>query len=446
MLSPGLVFENCAHSRDPIIGCALEGIADIVAGIKDVSIVLHSPQGCSSTVAAAYDTHEIDFTRRKVACTRLFETDIILGAAEKLKELIKETDRVFRTGVMFVIGTCAADIIGEDIAGLCRKLQPEVNARLIPFLAGGFRGNSYDGANMGLDGLLPLIQATEKKIPRSVNLIAPQANINPTWWADLKWVTGILQALDITIQTVLLHQTPFEALEQAGQASANLLLSHDIGAGFAQKMAASHDIPLILGDLPLPIGVHNTTRWLTALGEHFHVERQAAALITQGEAQVVDTLRRRALMIIPRYRNCRVAVSADATFGIGLLSMLFEELEMIPEALLVRSGSPNARRLLEQELHSLGISPKVAYAVDGYQIRHTLAQVAPDAVIGSAWERYMAEEIGIKVAFDLFAPSNREVYLDRTYFGYEGMLNLLETMANDWERAFRSKEIHFPDA
>jgi len=158
---------------------------------------------------------------------------------------------------------------------------------------------------------------------------------------------------------------------------------------------------------------------------------------------VADVLRRRALMIIPRYRNLRVAVSADAAFGIGLLRLLFEELEMIPELVLIRSDSREARKILERELQSLNISPAVAFGADGYKIKKALEDSRADAVIGSSWEKYMAEEIGMKVAFDVFSPTNRDVYLDKAYMGYEGMLNMLEIIGNDWERAFRSREIEW---
>jgi nitrogenase molybdenum-iron protein beta chain len=443
-----LTFDNCDRSKDPMIGCALEGIANMVAGIKDVSIVIHSPQGCASTVAAGYDHHEVDFTKRKVGCTRLFESDIVMGASEKLKGLIKEADQSFHAKVMFVVGTCAADIIGEDIEGLCNNLQPEVNAKLVPILAGGFRGNAYDGLEMGLEALLPFIKKRQTnrrgKKPRIVNIIAPQANINPTWWADLQWIKQTLKSLRIKVQTVISHGTSFAELEQAGEATANILLSHDVGYKFAQKMQQTHDIPLILNDIPLPIGVKNTTRWLQALAAHFKIEeKKVEPLIRQGEEIVVDTLRRRALMIIPRYRNCRVAVSADATLGIGLVRMLFEELEMIPEVLLFRSAMRESRSILEQELQSMGISPRLVFSADGYQIKQALREVDTDAVLGSAWEKYMAEELGIRIAFDVFSPTNRETYLDKPYFGYEGMINMMEVIANDWDRAFRSKHIHW---
>lgn len=439
----GIKFEDCNHSKDPILGCALEGVASVVAGIDDVSIVIHSPQGCAATVAAAFDLHEIDFTKRKIACTRLFETDVILGASDKLRDLIIETDAAFNTKVMFVVGTCAADIIGEDIQGLCNKLQPKINAKLIPIISGGFRGNIYDGIDMGLNALLPFIKKWDGKKTKSVNIIAPQANLNPTWWADLKWVTDTLELLGIKVQTVIAHNTSFSDLENAGMASANIILSHDAGYGFAKKMEDIHGIPLILSDIALPIGFKNTSRWLRVIGIYFGVEDKVESLISKGEEEVVEILRKRALMIIPRYRNCKIAVSADATMGIGLVRMLFEDLEMIPELILIKSGRPEAQKILSQELNSLGISPKVAFSVDGYQIKKGLIDTEVDAIIGSAWEKYIAEELGIKLAFDVLAPTNRDVYVDRSYFGYEGMLNILEVIANDWERAYRSKEINW---
>lgn len=439
-----LEFENCKYSKDPIVGCALEGVASIVAGIRDVSIVIHSPQGCAATVANAYDHHEMDFTKRKVACTRLFESDIVMGASEKLKDLIKQADSTFDSKVMFVVGTCASDIIGEDLVGICHSMQSQVKAKLIPVIAGGFHGNSYDGIDLGLNALLPFVHSVfDHKIPNSVNIIAPQANSNPTWWADLHWVTDTLNILGITVQTVLSHDVTLSELDKASLASANILLSHDVGYEFAKSLRDALGIPLILSDIPLPVGLKNTARWLNAIGSYFDVEEKVADLIQNGEAMVVDILRRRGLMIIPRYRNCKVALSVDATLGIGLVRMLFEELEMIPEAILLRSDRAEARALLEVELKSLGISPKVAFGVDGYQIKQALEQCNVDAVLGSSWERYLSEEAGIKLCFDLLSPTNRVTYLDKAYFGYQGMLNMLEQIGNDWEVAFRSKEINW---
>ena len=437
-----LKFHDNKYSKDPILSCALEGVASIIAGIKDVSIVIHSPQGCAATVNNAYDAHEIDFTKRKIGCTRLFESDIIMGASEKLESMIKEADKTFKTNIMFVVGTCSADIIGEDIEAICRVMQSEVNAKLIPIMAGGFRGNSYDGIDLGLDALFNFIKRNDDKVDRTVNIIAPQGNLNPTWWADLEWVKEVLESLNIKINTVFTHNTTIEEIENSSKSFANILLSHDAGYDFAKKMEDIHGVPLILENIPLPIGVGNTNKWLRALGKFFSVEKKVEEIIKTGEELVIDILRRRALMIIPRYRNCKIAISSDCTIGIGMLRMIFEELEMIPEVLLFKSGAEEAKKLLEKELNELGISPKVAFSVDGYEIKEGLKNEELDLVIGSAWEKYITEEIGIKISFDVLSPTNREAYIDKPYLGYEGMLNILEIFANDWERAFRSKQIY----
>lgn len=440
-----LTFQDTANSRDPMLGCALEGVAGVVAGIRDVGIVIHSPQGCAATVNAAYDRHEMDQTRRKIGCTRLFESDIIMGATDKLKKIIRQAGESFGVKVLFVVGTCSADIIGEDIEAVCRDLQPEISARLIPVIAGGFRGNVYAGMDLGLQALLPLIGKSAVRLKNSVNLIAPQASLNPGWQADLEWVKEILQELGIEVVTTFAHDTPLEEIERAGRAEANLLLSHEAGCDFARRMSELYGIPLILFGHPLPIGIENTGRWLRALGEYFGREEKAEEIIARGEEDATAILRRRALMMIPRYRNCRVALSADMTLGVGMVRMLFEELEMIPELLIFKSSSEQGERLLELELADMGISPKVILDADGYQIKEALKAADVDLVIGSAWEKYLAEELGIKVCFDVFSPSNRILYVNEPYFGYGGMLYLLQAFANDWERAFRSKHIEWED-
>jgi nitrogenase molybdenum-iron protein alpha/beta subunit len=426
------------------VGCALEGVSNIIAGIRDISIVLHSPQGCASTVALGYDNHECDFTQRKVACTRLFESDIVMGASDKLRDLILKADATFKTKVMFVLGTCSADIIGEDIEGLCKSLQPKVGAQLIAMHSGGFRGDLYAGMDIGLGTLLSFVRPWEgPKLSRTVNLIAPQASLNPTWWADLKWTKNVLAEMGVKVHCAFPSDATLDDIAQASAASANILLAQDMGHNFVRAMESRFDVPTILHDLPLPIGLKNTSNWLRELGEYFDAGDTAERIIKSGETLVTDTLRRRGLMMIPRYRNARVAISADATMTIGLVRMLFEELEMIPELLLVRSNSQQAKQILDAELSRLGISPAVAFGVDGYKIKQALGDHDLDVIFGSAWEKYLAEELGTKVACDLLQPTNRTCYRDGAYFGYDGMLHMLEILANDWEAALRSKSIRW---
>jgi Nitrogenase molybdenum-iron protein, alpha and beta chains len=249
--------------------------------------------------------------------------------------------------------------------------------------------------------------------------------------------------LDVEVMTTFTHDISLEEIALAGKAQVNLLLSHEAGYDFAHQMQATHGIPLGLSDIPLPIGLENTGQWIRALGSLFGKIEKAEQIIARGEEYVTGILRKRGLMMIPRYRNCRIALSSDMTLGVGMLRMLFSELEMIPDLLIFKSSTQQSEKLLDEQLSAMGISPKVVVNADGYQVKEALKSAEVDVIIGSAWEKYIAEELGIKVAFDVFSPTNRISYISEPYMGYEGMVYLLQVFANDWERAFRSKHIEW---
>ena len=87
----------------------------------------------------------------------------------------------------------------------------------------------------------------------------------------------------------------------------------------------------------------------------------------------------------------------------------------------------------------LELAPQVIYDADVYQARKALAEARPEMVFGSNIERHAVEELDIPFVFRLVNPISRFRMIDRAYFGYVGMLNLIETMQNDWLDRYRSK-------
>lgn len=68
-----------------------------------------------------------------------------------------------------------------------------------------------------------------------------------------------------------------------------------------------------------------------------------------------------------------------------------------------------------------------------------LDKTRPQAVFGSNIERHAIEELDIPFIFQLVNPIHRFRMLDREYFGYGGVLNLLESILNDYRDRYRSK-------
>jgi len=106
----------------------------------------------------------------------------------------------------------------------------------------------------------------------------------------------------------------------------------------------------------------------------------------------------------------------------------------------LRSGQAGATELLEHELVDLALNPKLIYNTDVYQSKTALAEVKPEMVLGSNIERHAVEDLGIPFVFRLVNPISRFRLVDRAYWGYEGMLNLIESIQNDWLDRYRSKE------
>jgi nitrogenase molybdenum-iron protein alpha/beta subunit len=444
-----------ARCHDPYLRCALYGAAQTALGVKGGCVLSHSPQGCFQLVDAAFSWQDADYTETLTLCTKLCENEIVHGGEELLARTILEA-RDLDVPVMFVLTACGPEIVGDDIVAVSEDISAQVDFQIVPIQCAGFRGDQNYGADIALDAILthslswddggaqtPSIVEepdTSKAHPGfPVCLIAPHANANPTWMGDLAWVKEVLARMGATVVATVSHDTLLDELRKVPMAKACVVLSHDAGQKAADLLADTYAIEQWCRGLPLPIGFTNTRNWLMELGRRLGAEREARALIAEGEAMVVRVCRCKGLEQSAMHRATS-AVVADATVGIPLLRFITEDLEMIPQLVCLRSGQEGTQEMLEKELEELCLSPHVIYDVDVYQAKMALAEVMPEMVLGSAVEQHAVAELGIPYVFKLVNPVRRFRLSDRAYWGYAGMLNLIEFIQNDWWDRYRSKK------
>jgi nitrogenase molybdenum-iron protein alpha/beta subunit len=339
-----------------------------------------------------------------------------------------------------VLSACGPEIVGDDIVAVCETLQPEMKFRLVPIECAGFRGSQYDGIDIALDTILKkLVGDSGEKVPGSVCLLAPHANANPTWTADLEWVKLVLSRLGVPVVATLTHRTPLSEIENVASAETSLLLSHDAGQKAADYLSRAFGTEQVCRGIPLPIGMTNTERWLTALGERFDAEKTVEGMVSEGERMVTATCRRKWPMARFLYRT-PAAIVADATIGIPLVRFVTEEMEMTPALVALYSSSRPVRELLEGELKSLHLDPAVIYGTDVYKTRKSLLEVKPRVVFGSTIERHAS--VGLPVAYivEVVRIMRQFRMINREYFGYTGILTLFECVQNEWTMGWRSKE------
>jgi len=372
-------------------------------------------------------------------CTKLCVDEIVYGGEDILARTIREV-KDLPISALFVLSACGPEIVGDDIIAVCETLQPEVKFRLVPIECAGFRGSQYDGIDIALDTILKeLVKDDVEKVPGSVCLVAPHANANPTWPADLAWVKQVLSRMGIKVVATLTHQTPISEIENIASAETSLLLSHDAGQKAADYLFAEYGIEQICKGIPLPIGMTNTQRWLTILGERFDALKKAEEIVAEGERMVMATCRRKWPMARFLYRT-PTAIVADATIGIPLVRFVTEEMEMTPELVALYTSQRPMRELLERELQSLGLNPKVVYGTDVYKTRKSLLDIRPRVVFGSTIERHASEGLSVAYVVEVVRMIRQFRMINREYFGYTGILNLFECVQNEWTMGWRSKE------
>ena len=424
---------------DPYLRCAFNGAAQTALGVSGSALLAHSPQGCEYLVNNAFASQECDYMETVTLCTKLCVDEIVHGGEDILARTIREA-KDLPISSLFVISACGPEIVGDDIVAVCETLQPEIKFRLVPIPCAGFRGSQYDGIDIALDTILKrLVKNDGGKIPGSVCLIAPHANANPTWPADLEWVQQVLKRLGVRVVATLTHRTPLSEIEKIASAETSLVLSHDAGQKAADYLSSAYGIEQVCRGIPLPIGMTNTQRWLTELGDRFDQQKTVESMVAEGERMVMATCRRKWPMARFLYRT-PAAIVADATIGIPLVRFVTEEMEMTPELIALYTSQRPVRELLEQELKSLQLNPKVVYGTDVYKTRMSLREVNPKVIFGSTIERHASEGLSVAYVVEVVRIMRQFRMINREYFGYTGILNLFECVQNEWTMGWRSKE------
>jgi len=423
---------------DPYLRCAFYGACQTAFGFENACIIAHSPQGCQLSADVAFQWQQADYTMTEVLCSKLCEDEIVHGGEDTLRRTILDA-RTYDVPLVFVISACGPEIVGDSIQSVTEEMEPTVDFQIIPIAAPGFLGSQYKGVDIALETLIKRFskdkENEKEKRENTVCILAPHASGNPTWPGDLHWIKEVFAAINVEVSSVLTYHSSLQDLETIMSCETCLVLSHDAGLQAAQLLQ-NHKIEWLCKDVPLPIGVENTRNFLELLGTRFDSEKEIENIIQKGEQTVIQNLRRRGLQV-EFFNKISAAVVADSTIGIPLLRFLAEDLEMIPELVLLRSD--NGRTLAEREIKTLQINPEFKCGVDVYQVKEYLKTVNPTCVVGSNIERHLAQELNIPLSFEIVYPVLEYRMTDRQYFGYRGMLNLIEIIQNQWRNKWKSK-------
>jgi len=280
--------------------CLLLPALGILNSLPDNVVLLHGALGCGSSThaqnAGIRSGNNARFGQVQDGLwvtTGLDEGDVISGGEEKLAAALKEIDLRYRPETITVVATCVPGITGDDIEGLIAKIQPEVNAIIIPVHCEGFKtkiwATSYDAVYHGMVRHLldknPLAEKPEEKEKweRIVNLM----NVSSMGRVDELELQRLLQALGLEVNFFPVFSRPKE-FYQATKAALSISTCPTHDDYLLKFLEQEYKVPYIIRHMP--IGIANTDDWLRDTAKFFGLEEEVERIIAKERGELEQAL------------------------------------------------------------------------------------------------------------------------------------------------------------
>jgi nitrogenase molybdenum-iron protein alpha/beta subunit len=233
-------------------GCTVTGALAVSAFVSDAVSIVHGPPGCAHhNISLLHYTmlqhDELAFP--DILSSGLLENDIIFGGEEALEETIGHAAEK-SPGAIFVISTCIADTIGDDVAAVCAKNWgiPVIFLRSSGFLGGTFN-EGYSNALIGASRLVP----PAGRHDGGVNLVG-EKNLEYEVEENFNEISRILELLDLPVHVRFVRNTSTADLAEFSSGCLNVIredTDHQLRDFFTERFG----IPSIGG---FPTGLQGT--------------------------------------------------------------------------------------------------------------------------------------------------------------------------------------------
>lgn len=231
--------------------------------IKDAIVLEYGPAGTTHYSVSLFGSMGIS-PNQNLFSTHMSEDDVIMGDVSRLEDALQEIDQNYSPKVIFVVASSVSSVIGTDIRGVCRYMQEELNAKLIPVETGGFKGDYTVGIREVYQLLQKhLVGKTADTIPNSYNILGASAGAYRIQ-SDLWEIRSLMQqAFGFHQNGVFGMESSVSDLGQLGNAALNLVLRAE-ALPVAQQMEKEYGIPYVYG---APYGYQGTETWMKEIAE-----------------------------------------------------------------------------------------------------------------------------------------------------------------------------------
>jgi nitrogenase molybdenum-iron protein alpha chain len=360
-----------------------------------------------------------EITQRKIFSTNLEEKDTVYGGARKLAASIKEVHERTKANAIFVLSTCAAGIIGDDVESVCEEAEEELGVPVVAIFCEGFRSKVWTtGFDASYHGIArKLIQPAREKRDDIINVIN-------FWGSDI--FTEWFAPFGVTPRYI----TPFsttEILKHASEAAGTIQACSTLGSYLGAALEQVYGVPEIT--TAPPYGIKQTDRWFRAIGKLLGKEDVAEQIIAEKKKEYLPQIEE----MRKKLAGKTAYVTAGAAHGHALLSILGElGVTAIGAAIFhhdpVYDNENEDTDQLAQRVRDYGDVPNYNICnKQEFELVNTLNRLRPDILL--------ARHHGMTLWGAKFGIPSMLNDDEHNGMGYEGLINygvrILETIEND---------------
>lgn len=420
-------FEQCSNCQ--------QSCAGISYSVRGAAVVEHSPIGCAQSCGASLEVNVANRARGlasqavNVLSTNLSEDDTIFGAAEKLRSTIREAHRRFSPQAIFVLSSCAAGIIGEDIEAVTKELEAELGIPLIPVFCEGFKSKIWiSGIDAVFHGILrQIVKPARTKQNDLVNVFN---------FAGSDTFSPLLAKLGLRVNYVIsLADVP--TLSRLSEAACTAHICETEATYPAAALEQEFGVPEVKS--PPPFGIGWTDAWLREIARITGREERAEQVIESEHKRLeplLEDLRR-------RLAGRRIYIFAGDSYAHSISNMLLDlGLDLIGVTTFHHDQTTDAGL---DEVNSLGQLVAAKGDIENFtvcdkqpfQMIKVLKKANPDLLL--VRHTNMAV-IGAKLGIPTIQDGDVNISV-----GYDGLLKLGERLLTAWRtrRIFQNFADHY---
>lgn len=427
---------------NPIFTCQPAGAQFAGIGIKDSIPLVHGGQGCAMFVRLLFAQH---FNENfDIASSSIHESAAVFGGITRAEEAVMTmVARYPQLRIIPLITTCSTETIGDDVDGLVGKLEKRIAKEypgrevvLVPIHTPSYSGSQITGYDVALKAIVGKI--AKKDTPNNkVNVFTGW--VNPGDVTELKHIFSEMQIEGTFLMDTETFDAPtmpnkdsfahgsttIEDLRDSANAKASIVLSKYEGGKAAELLQQKFKVPATIGKMP--VGIKNTDEFLLNLTKITDRKITESLAIERGKA--IDTIADLAHMF---FADKKVAIYGDPDLVLGLADFCME-CEMKPVLLLL--GDDNKAYARDSRVAELkekaDFDMEIITNADLWELEKRIKEKGDiDLIMGHSKGRFVAIDNEIPMVRVGFPTFDRAGLWRHPVIGYNGAINLAETIAN----------------